>query len=114
MVVEGRNDGKMARRTVEVDGQRDGPPVAVPSDPIGRVVATERLPASPHQFHFWTEVETPIGIGAIVRVEGRARTVYAVVVDAKAYSDLADPLHEVRAAAGIPGGHVAPFAEAAQ
>ena len=108
MVVEGRNDGKMARRTVEVDGQRDGPPVAVPSDPIGRVVATERLPASPHQFHFWTEVETPIGIGAIVRVEGRARTVYAVVVDAKAYSDLADPLHEVRAAAGIPGGHVAP------
>ena len=108
MVVEGRNDGKMARRTVEVDGQRDGPPVAVPSDPIGRVVATERLPASPHQFHFWTEVETPIGIGAIVRVEGRARTVYAVVVDAKAYSDLADPLHEVRVAAGIPAGHVAP------
>jgi DNA helicase HerA-like ATPase len=77
-------------------------------EPIGRVVATEHLPASPHQFHFWTEVETPIGIGAIVRVEGAARTVYAVVVDAKAYSDLADPLHEVRVAAGVPAEHVPP------
>jgi hypothetical protein len=76
--------------------------------PIGRVVATEQLPASPHQFHFWTEVETPLGIGAIVRVEGAARMVYAVVVDAKAYSDLADPLHEVRVAAGVPGAHVPP------
>ena len=82
MVVEGRNDEETARRTVEVDERCDTPPVAVPPDPIGRVVATERLPASPHEFHFWTEVETPIGIGAIVRVEGRARTVYAVVVDA--------------------------------
>ncbi len=108
MVVEGRKDETTEGRTVEVDERRDGPPVAVLSDPIGRVVATERLPASPHQFHFWTEVETPIGIGAIVRVEGGARTVYAVVVDAKAYSDLADPLHEVRVASGIPGGHVAP------
>ncbi len=108
MVVEGRKDETTEGRTVEVDERRDGPPVAVLSDPIGRVVATERLPASPHQFHFWTEVETPIGIGAIVRVEGGARTVYAVVVDAKAYSDLADPLHEVRVAAGVPAGHVAP------
>src|SRR2546425_4625406 len=36
----------------------------------GRVVATELKPATPHQFHFWTANETPIGIGAIVRVEG--------------------------------------------
>src|SRR6267154_5862935 len=36
--------------------------------PIGRVVATELKPATPHQFHFWTATETPIGIGAIVRV----------------------------------------------
>ncbi|MCZ6918026.1 MAG: ATP-binding protein [Gemmatimonadetes bacterium] len=75
---------------------------------IGRVVATEQLPASPHQFYFWTEVDTPIGIGAIVRVDGRGRTVYAVVVDAKAYSDLADPLHDVRAARGTPRGDTAP------
>jgi hypothetical protein len=82
--------------------------VVVAPSPIGRVVATEQLPASPHQFHFWTEVETAIGIGAIVRVNGNGRAVYAVVVDAKAYSDLADPLHDVRAARGIPGGDTAP------
>lgn len=93
MVVNGRGDGTKVGRT----------PTA-----IGRVVATEHLPASPHQFHFWTEVETSMGIGAIVRVEGKARAVYAVVVDAKAYSDLADPLHEVRVAAGVPSDHVAP------
>jgi DNA helicase HerA-like ATPase len=72
------------------------------------VVATEFLPASPHQFHFWTAVETPIGIGAIVRVDGAGRTVYAVVVDAKAYSDLGTPLHDVIAAEGKPAGGPAP------
>ena len=41
----------------------EGPP------PIGRVVATELKPSTPHQFHFWTARESPIGIGAIVRVE---------------------------------------------
>jgi DNA helicase HerA-like ATPase len=78
------------------------------SAPIGRVVATELLPASPHQFHFWTAVDTPIGIGAIVRVDGAGRTVYAVVVDAKAYSDLGTPLHDVIAAEGEPAGGPAP------
>ena len=75
---------------------------------IGHVVATEHLPAGPHQFHFWTAVETPIGIGAMVRVDGKARTVYAVVVDGVAYSDLVDPLHAVRAAAGDPTRAPAP------
>ncbi|MSR06599.1 MAG: ATP-binding protein [Gemmatimonadetes bacterium] len=76
------------------------------SKPIGRVVATEVLPASPHQFHFWTAVEAPLGIGAIVRVEngGDGRVVYAVVTDGKAYSDLATPLHDVLAAEGNPTG----------
>jgi len=36
--------------------------------PIGRVVATELKPATPHQFHFWTPTDTTIGIGAIVKV----------------------------------------------
>ncbi len=71
--------------------------------PIGRVVATEALPASPHQFHFWTATETPVGIGTIVRVDAaRGRTAYAVVVDGRAYSDLAAPLHDVVAAEGNP------------
>lgn len=75
---------------------------AAPKDPIGRVVATESMPASPHQFHFWTAVEAPVGIGAIVRVNGTTRTVYAVVTDGRAYSDLLTPLHEVVASDGNP------------
>ncbi len=71
--------------------------------PIGRVVATELMPASPHQFHFWTATDAPIGIGAIVRVDEQGgRTVYALVVDARAYTDLETPLEDVSAAAGDP------------
>ena len=69
---------------------------------IGRVVATEQLPAGPHQFHFWTATQTAVGIGAIVRVAGADRTVYAVVTDGRAYSDLPTPLLEVVAAEGDP------------
>ena len=77
--------------------------------PIGRVVATELKPATPHQFHFWTATDTSIGIGAIVKVQGSgsrdpasARTVYGVVTDGFAYSDLATPLHDVIGAEGDP------------
>jgi DNA helicase HerA-like ATPase len=69
---------------------------------IGRVVATETLPASAHQFHFWTATDTGLGIGAIVRVDGGGRTVYGVVVDGRGYSDLGTPLDEVLAAEGDP------------
>ena len=75
--------------------------------PVGRVVATELKPATPHQFHFWTATETAIGIGAIVRVEGsgtgeEGRVVFGVVTDGFAYSDLATPLHDVVGADGDP------------
>src|SRR5207245_11601443 len=80
-----------------------------PSGPVGRVVATELKPATPHQFHFWTANETPIGIGAIVRVEGAGsgeqgagRVVWGVVTDGFAYSDLPTPLHDVVGAEGDP------------
>ena len=75
---------------------------------IGRVVATELKPSTPHQFHFWTANETTIGIGAIVRVDegrrekGDGRIVYGVVTDGFAYSDLATPLHDVIGAEGDP------------
>ena len=74
---------------------------------IGRVVATELKPSTPHQFHFWTANETAIGIGAIVRVGGggtgdEGRVVYGVVTDGFAYSDLATPLHDVIGAEGDP------------
>lgn len=77
--------------------------------PIGRVVATELKPATPHQFHFWTATDTSIGIGAIVKVKGAGggergvdRVVYGVVTDGFAYSDLATPLHDVIGAEGDP------------
>jgi uncharacterized protein len=73
-----------------------------PAPPIGRVVATELKPSTPHQFHFWTARESPIGIGAIVRVEEEGRVVYGVVTDAFAYSDLVTPLHAVIGSDGDP------------
>jgi uncharacterized protein len=70
--------------------------------PVGRVVATELKPSTPHQFHFWTARESPIGIGAIVRVQENERVVYGVVTDGFAYSDLATPMHAVIGADGDP------------
>ncbi|MEK6688193.1 MAG: ATP-binding protein, partial [Gemmatimonadota bacterium] len=70
--------------------------------PIGRVVATELKPSTPHHFFFWTARETPVGIGAIVRVETNGRVVHGVVTDGFAYSDLLSPLHAVLGADGDP------------
>jgi hypothetical protein len=70
--------------------------------PLGRVVATELKPSTPHQVHFWPARDTPIGIGAIVRVEEDDRVVYGVVTDAFAYSDLVSPMHAVIGADGDP------------
>jgi hypothetical protein len=70
--------------------------------PIGRVVATELKPSTPHQFHFWTARESPVGIGAIVRVTAPGRTVLGIVTDGFAYSDLMTPIHDVIGADGDP------------
>lgn len=69
---------------------------------IGRVVATELKPSTPHQFHFWTARESPVGIGAIVRVETPGRQVLGIVTDGFAYSDLLTPIHDVIGADGDP------------
>ena len=80
------------------------------SDVIGRVVATERKPNTPHEFHFWTAVNAPIGIGTIVRVEspvavgGCLPRVYGVVMEGFSYSDLQSPLHDVLGHDGTPTG----------
>ena len=67
------------------------------------------MPAGPHEFRFWTATDTTLGIGAIVRVDdGSGRTVYAVVIDGRSYSDLATPLHDVVAAEGDPAATGAP------
>jgi hypothetical protein len=76
---------------------------------LGRVVATERKPNTPHEFHFWTALDAPVGIGTIVRVEserpiaGVLPTVYGVVTEGFGYTDLQTPLHDVLGADGVPG-----------
>ena len=75
---------------------------------LGRVVATERRPNTPHEFHFWTAIDSPVGIGTIIRVEGtdaiggQIPQVYGVVVEGFSYSDLDTPLHDVLGADGVP------------
>ncbi|HEV8358004.1 MAG TPA: hypothetical protein VGQ17_14725 [Gemmatimonadales bacterium] len=70
--------------------------------PVGRVVATEQRPSTPHQFTFWTARESPVGIGAIVRVAAPGRTVFGVVTDGYAYLDLETPMQAVTRAGGDP------------
>lgn len=78
--------------------------------PLGRVVATERRPNTPHEFHFWTALDSPVGIGTIVRVRGNTPVngeipiVYGVVTEAFGYTDLASPLHDVLGHDGVPAG----------
>lgn len=79
-------------------------------EPLGRVVATERKPNTTHEFHFWTAVDAPIGIGTIVRVDGlvpvgaHVPRVYGVVMEGFSYSDLQSPLHDVLGHDGRPSG----------
>jgi len=75
---------------------------------LGRVVATERRPNTPHEFHFWTALDAPVGIGTIVRVEsarpvnGVLPRIYGVVTEGFGYTDLQTPLHDVLGADGQP------------
>jgi len=79
-----------------------------PQAPLGRVVATERKPNTAFEFHFWTALDAPVGIGTIVRVDaavevGGARpVVYGVVTEGFAYTDLQTPLHDVMGHDGSP------------
>ena len=75
------------------------------SDLIGRVVATELRPSTPHQFHFWTARESPVGIGALVRVEAPGRVVFGVVTEAVAYADSGGGAGRRRRARGDPPLH---------
>src|SRR5215210_6179136 len=78
------------------------------SDALGRVVATERRPNTPHEFHFWTAIDSPVGIGTIVRVDGAQPVdghiphVYGVVVEGFSYTDLQTPMHDVLGHDGSP------------
>src|SRR6476661_402466 len=78
------------------------------TQPLGSVVATERKPNTPHEFHFWTSLDSPVGIGTIVRVDGAHPVegviphIYGIVVEGFSYTDLATPMHDVLSHDGIP------------
>ena len=80
------------------------------TQPLGRVVATERKPNTPHEFHFWTALDSPVGIGTIVRVvgahpvNGQLPEIYGIVVEGFSYTDLMTPLHDMLGHDGTPGG----------
>jgi hypothetical protein len=78
------------------------------TSPLGRVVATERKPNTPHEFHFWTALDSPVGIGTIVVVDGPEPVngviprIFGVVTEGFSYTDLATPLHDVLGSDGVP------------
>jgi hypothetical protein len=80
------------------------------SEALGRVVATERKPNTPHEFHFWTAIDSPVGIGTIVRVDGaqpmggQIPHIYGIVVEGFSYTDLITPMHDVLGHDGSPTG----------
>lgn len=51
------------------------------------MVATERRPASTHEFQFRAAAGSPVGIGSVVRVEGAGRTAWGVVTEGYAWDD---------------------------
>lgn len=69
---------------------------------VGRVVATELKPSTPHHFSFWTARESAVGIGTIVRVDAEGRVVFGVVTEGLSYSDWQTPLHAMIASGGDP------------
>ena len=80
---------------------------AAPS-PLGRVVATERRPNTAFEFHFWTALDAPVGIGTNVRVDGATPVdgvlprVYGVVKEGFSYTELQSPLLDWLGHVGIP------------
>jgi hypothetical protein len=78
------------------------------NEALGRVVATERKPNTPHEFHFWTAINSPVGIGTIVRVDGaqpmdgQIPRIYGIVVEGFSYTDLQSPMHDVLGHDGSP------------
>src|SRR6476619_5462230 len=109
----GDESARASRRALGQDGVRRQRLRRIPegdfmSEALGRVVATERKPNTPHEFHFWTAIDSPVGIGTIVRVdgaqpvEGHIPHIYGIVVEGFSYTDLQSPLHDVLGHDGSP------------
>src|ERR1700686_73171 len=77
---------------------------------LGRVVATERRPNTPHEFHFWTALDASVGIGTIVRVvgayavAGHVPVVYGVGAGGVGYPDPHFPVPDLSGHGGGLGG----------
>lgn len=107
--IEGRAKGQAnGQPNGQANGQANGERDGEAASPLGRVVATERRPNTPHEFHFWTALDASVGIGTIVRVvgthpvAGQIPVVYGVVVEGFSYTDLQSPLHDVLGHDGSP------------
>ncbi|HSA07072.1 MAG TPA: hypothetical protein P5556_07810 [Candidatus Gastranaerophilales bacterium] len=73
---------------------------------VGRVVATEKCPNTSQTFSFWTNLDSPVGIGTIVKIESDKihfdkrqnkefkRIVYGIVTEGISYTDLDSPLND--------------------
>ncbi|EKE03934.1 MAG: hypothetical protein ACD_20C00127G0001 [uncultured bacterium] len=73
-------------------------------DVVGRVVATEKNPNTAQSFNFWTNLDSPVGIGTIVKVvdDEAKRVIYGIVTEGISYTDLAAPIHDYISSEGDP------------
>lgn len=71
---------------------------------VGRVVATEKNPNTAQSFSFWTNLDSPVGIGTIIKVidDKATRTVYGIVTEGISYTDLEAPIHDYISSEGNP------------
>ena len=71
---------------------------------VGRIVATEKNPNTAQSFSFWTNLESPVGIGTIVKVidDKKIRETYGIVTEGISYTDLAAPIHDFISSEGKP------------
>lgn len=80
---------------------------------VGRIVATEKNPNTAQSFNFWTNLDSPVGIGTIVQVEsdkadtkGIKKRIYGIVTEGISYTDLMAPIHDFISAEGEPSSSV--------
>lgn len=76
---------------------------------IGRIVATEKNPNTAQSFSFWTNLDAPVGIGTIIKVEsdrplrdGTKKITYGIVTEGISYTDLDAPISDFISSEGNP------------
>jgi len=71
---------------------------------VGRVVATEKNPNTAQTFNFWTNLDSPVGIGTIVKVvdDRGEKEVYGIVTEGISYTDIAAPMQDYISSEGNP------------